>query len=89
MNTPNPENRGDLEVEITDLDAPPEPGRAPGRDKRHGLVLLLREHVWMSIAVIAGIALLVVVLVSVPPTPEPATVARVIVLPLSAVHALL
>ena len=85
LNTPNPANGDDLEVEITDLDAPPEPASAPGREKRHGPVLSLRAHVWVSITVIAAIALLVVVLVSVPPPPEPATVVN---LPLSAVHPL-
>lgn len=88
LNTPTPENGDDLEVEITDLDAPSEPDRAPGREKRHGLVLSLRAYGGMRSAVFAALALLVVVLVRVPPPAEPATVARVTVLPLSAVHPL-
>ncbi len=80
LNTPDPENAtiGDTEVEITDLDSPAGTGIVPGRYKRPGRVLSPRNHVWMSIAVIAGFVLLVVVvLVSAPHTPEPDRVARV------------
>lgn len=91
LNTPDPENvAGDeTEVEITDLDSPTGTGNLPGRSTRRRLALSPRERVWMRIAVIAGIVLLVVVvLVSLPRTPEPATVARMTVLPLSAIHPL-
>jgi hypothetical protein len=89
LNTPDPENvTGDeTEVEITDLDSPTGTGNVPGRSTRRRLAPSLRERVWMSITVIESIVLLVVViLVKLPHTPEPATVARVTVLPLSAVH---
>jgi eukaryotic-like serine/threonine-protein kinase len=91
LKTPDPENvTGDeTEVEITDLDSPTGTGNLPGRSTRRRLAPSPRERVWMRIAVIAGIVLLVVVvLVSLPHMPEPATVARVTVLPLSAVHPL-
>ena len=91
MNTPDPENAAgdETEVEITDLDLPTGTGNLPGRSTRRRLELSPRERVWMRIAVIAGIVLLVVVvLVSLPHTPEPATVARMTVLPLSAIHPL-
>src|SRR5216683_458620 len=89
LNTPDPENAAgdETEVEITDLDSPTGTGNLPGRSTRRRLAPSPRERVWMSIAVIEGIVLLVVVvLVSLPRTPEPATVARVTVLPQSAVH---
>ena len=77
MNTPDSENaRGDTEVEITDLDAP-KTGTIPGSYTRRGQVPSLRERIWMSLAVIAGIALLVIlVLGPVPHTSVPAQVAR-------------
>jgi outer membrane protein assembly factor BamB len=91
LNTPDPEyaTGDETEVEITDLDSPTGTGNLPGRSTRRRLAPSLRERVWMSIAVIEGIVLLlVVILVSLPHTPEPATVARMTVLPLSAVHPL-
>src|SRR5260221_3102512 len=91
LNTPDPENAAgdETEVEITDLDSPTGTGNLPGRSTRRRLELSPRERVWMRIAVIAGIVLLiVVVLVSLPRTPEPSTVARITVLPLSAIRPL-
>src|SRR5229473_2792689 len=89
LNTPDPENAAgdETEVEITDLDSPTGTGNLPGRSTRRRLAPSPRERVWMSIAVIEGIVLLVVVvLVSLPHMPEPATIARMTVLPQSAVH---
>src|SRR5260370_12138752 len=89
LNSPDPENvTGDeTEVEITALDSPTRTGNLPGRSTRCRLDPSLRDRVWMSIAVIEGIVLLVVVvLASLPHTPEPATIARMTVLPQSAVH---
>jgi outer membrane protein assembly factor BamB len=60
MNTTDPENAiGDTEVEITDLDAP-KTGTIPGSYTRRGQVPSLLERIWMNLAVIAGIALLVI-----------------------------
>ena len=59
----------ETEVEITDLDS----GKIPGRSTRRNRVPPFRARAWMSIAVIAGIALLAaVVLVSVSHLPKAA-----------------
>ena len=90
LNTSDPENAagGDTGVEITDLDSPPGVGKVPGGTGR-SLRLSPRGRAWMSIAVVAGIALLVnVVLGSLPRTAEPTKVAQVTVPPLQAGHAL-
>jgi eukaryotic-like serine/threonine-protein kinase len=74
---PDPEHRAEsnAEVEITDLDAPPESGEAPGKPARRHRESKFRVRVWMSVAVIAGVALLVVtVLGSVLHLPEAAKV---------------
>jgi len=66
LHIPDPEStdKSKSEVEITDLDSPPEAGKVPKRPTQHQ-GYLFRVRVWMSIALIAAIALLVVtVLVS-------------------------
>ena len=73
LNIPDPEHAagGEAEVEITDLDS----GKRPGRYTRRSLLSSFRARTWMSIAVVAGLALLVVaVLVSVSPLPKAARV---------------
>ncbi len=77
MNIPDPEHAevSETEVEITDLDTPPESGKVPGRFTRQGRMSSFRVRTWMSIAVIIGIALLgVAVLVSVSRVPKVARV---------------
>lgn len=77
MYTPDPEHasKSETEVEITDLDAPPESGKVPGRLTRRSQMSSVRVRAWMRIAVIAGIALLgVAVLVSVSHLPKVARV---------------
>ncbi len=73
LNIPDPEHAtgGETEVEITDLDSGKRPGRYTGRSRMSSF----RARTWMSIAVIAGLALLVVaVLVSVSHLPKTARV---------------
>ncbi|HEX6484853.1 MAG TPA: PQQ-binding-like beta-propeller repeat protein [Ktedonobacteraceae bacterium] len=73
MNIPDPEHAagGETEVEITDLDS----GQIPGRSTRRNRVPWFRARAWMSLAMIGGIALLVVVvLVSVLHLPKVARV---------------
>lgn len=73
LNIPDPEHAagGETEVEITDLDS----GKRPGRYTRWSPMSSFRARNWMSIAIIAGIALLVVAaLVSVSPHPKAARV---------------
>ncbi len=62
MHIPEPEHaeEGNSEVEITDLDSPPEAGKAPGRPTRRRRVSKFRVRAWMSIAVFVGVAILVV-----------------------------
>ena len=70
---PDPEHAAgdEIEVEITDLDS----GKIPGRYTRLNRAPSLRARAWMSIAVIAGIALLVVaVLLNVSHLPKAARV---------------
>lgn len=67
MHIPDPEHAGESkpEVEITDLDSLPESGKVPGRPTRRKRVSSLRLRAWMSIALVAAVALLIVtVLVS-------------------------
>jgi len=73
LTIPDPEHAagGETEVEITDLDS----GKVPERSTRRSRVPSFRARAWMSIAVIAGIALLAaVVLVSVSHLPKAARV---------------
>jgi outer membrane protein assembly factor BamB len=73
LNIPDPEYAagGETEVEITDLDSGKVPGRYTGRNR----VPSFRARAWMSLAMIAGIALLAVaVLVSVSHLPKATTV---------------
>jgi outer membrane protein assembly factor BamB len=73
LNIPDPEHAvGDeTEVEITDLDS----GKVSARSKRQNRVPSFRARAWMSLAVIAGTALLfVAVLVSVSHLPKAARV---------------
>lgn len=75
--TPDPEytSEDETEVEITDLDSPLETGKVAERSAKLGQVSSFRARAWMSIAMIAGIALLIVtVLVSVSRIPKAATV---------------
>jgi outer membrane protein assembly factor BamB len=57
LTIPDPEHAagGETEVEITDLDS----GKIPGRSTRRNRVPSFRARSWMSLAVIAGLALLV------------------------------
>ena len=74
---PDPEHAGESksDVEITDLDSPPESDKVPARHTRRHRMSSFRVRIWMSTAVIAGIALLVVtVLVSLLHPPEAAKV---------------
>jgi outer membrane protein assembly factor BamB len=73
LNIPDPEHAagGETEVEITDLDS----GKVPGRYTRDNRLPWFPTRAWMSIAMIGGIALLVVVvLVSVSHLPKVAKV---------------
>jgi outer membrane protein assembly factor BamB len=73
LTIPEPEHaaRGETEVEITDLDS----GKVAGSSTRRSRRPSLRARAWMSLAMIAGIALLVVtVLVSVLHLPKAARV---------------
>lgn len=77
MNTPDPKHAagGETEVEITNLDSPPGTGKVPERSTRRNRVPSFQMRIWMSIAMIAGIALLVVtVLVSLSHLPKAARV---------------
>lgn len=68
MYTPDPEPAASSEtkVEITNLDSP---GKLPGRSPRQSRGLSFRVRIWMSLVIIAGIALLIIiVLVSVSQT---------------------
>jgi outer membrane protein assembly factor BamB len=77
MDTPEPEDaaEGENEVEITDLDSPPKADKVPRRFARRRKVRSFRTRTWMSIAMIAGIALLIVtVVVNVSHVPKAARV---------------
>src|SRR5215471_11645965 len=76
MNNSDPEDpRG--EIEITDLDAP-ETHRVPERDPRRRQAFARRPHVWMSLAAIAGLALLALLVLREGPHPsEPTPVTKV------------
>ena len=60
MQTPDPEfaAESDNEIEITDLVSPTGTGKVPKRFASRSKVRLFRTRTWMSIAIIAGIALL-------------------------------
>ena len=62
LNTSNPENtkEGETEVDVTDLVSPHKTGKIPGRFTSWNLVPSFRTRTWMTIAIIAGIVLLVV-----------------------------
>jgi outer membrane protein assembly factor BamB len=75
--TPEPEHgtESEAEVEISDLDSIPESGNIFGKSKGRSKAPSLRKRTWMSIAVIAGIAVLVLaVLASVLYLPKAAKV---------------
>jgi outer membrane protein assembly factor BamB len=77
LQTPDPEfaAEDENEVEFTDLDLPPGTGKIPKRLASWRKVRLFRTRAWMSIAIIAGIALLVfTVLVNVLHVPKAARV---------------
>src|SRR5579863_6162002 len=74
---PDPEHAAEsnTEVEITNLDSPPLPGKIPARPPRQHQVFSLQVRIWVGIAMIAGIALLfVAVLGSILHQPEAAKV---------------
>jgi outer membrane protein assembly factor BamB len=60
LQTPDPEfaAQDKNEVEITDLDSPSKTGKVPKRPAGRREVRLFRTRTWMSLAIIAGIALL-------------------------------
>jgi outer membrane protein assembly factor BamB len=77
QHNPDPEHAAEsnAEVEITDLDSPPASGKVPGKPTGWRRVSSLRVRAWMSIALIAAVALLgVTVLVSILHLPEAAKV---------------
>src|SRR5437016_2744319 len=61
LQTPQPEftAEGENEIEITDLVSTTETGNVPKRFASWRKVRLFRARTWMSIAIIAGMALLV------------------------------
>jgi outer membrane protein assembly factor BamB len=64
LHIPDPERaeEGNSEVEITDLDSPPEAGKVAGTPTRRHRISSFRVRAWMSIALIAAVTLLVVII---------------------------